>query len=93
MNFPMKNILLYNKLVILNNRLFRHKVMHVNFTTYDVHCGQDSLNSHNHANVMVLSRNKTAANHPSEYARIIWIFHIEMLHNVLVSASDIPTSA
>ena len=81
----------YFKLVILNNQLFRHKVMHVNFTTYDVSRGQDSLNSRNHADVMVLSRNETATNHPFEYARIIGIFHVETLHNVAGGASDIPT--
>ena len=78
------------KLVILNNRLFRHKVMRVNYTTYDVRRGQDSLNSRNHADVMVLSRDETTSNHPFEYARIIGIFHVETLHNI-PGASDIPT--
>ena len=65
--------------------------MCVNFTTYDVRRGQDSLNSGNHAYVMVLSQNETTTNHPFEYVRIIRIFHVEMLHNVAGGASDIPT--
>ncbi|KAF8878136.1 hypothetical protein CPB84DRAFT_1661166, partial [Gymnopilus junonius] len=43
-----------SKLVILNNQMFHYKVMHINYTTYDVHCGQDSINSRNHADIMVL---------------------------------------
>ncbi|KAF8955631.1 hypothetical protein BDZ97DRAFT_1673366, partial [Flammula alnicola] len=69
-----------SKLVILNNRMFRHKVMRINYTTYDVRRGQDSINSRNHADVMVLARNEDSG-HPFEYARIIGIFHVDAIYN------------
>jgi hypothetical protein len=39
----------------VNNRIYKHKVMRVNYTTYDLRRAQDSLNSRTHADIMVLS--------------------------------------
>ncbi|KDR69150.1 hypothetical protein GALMADRAFT_230924 [Galerina marginata CBS 339.88] len=69
-----------SKLAILNNRLFRHKVMRINYTTYDVRRGQDSINSRNHADIMVLARGDESG-HPFEYARVIGIFHLDAVYN------------
>ncbi|KJA12543.1 hypothetical protein HYPSUDRAFT_118832, partial [Hypholoma sublateritium FD-334 SS-4] len=51
----------------INERLYRHKVMRINYTTYDVRLGQDSVNARNHADIMVLSR--IDEDHPFEYGR------------------------
>ncbi len=40
-------------LKIVDDRLFRHKVMRVNYTTYDMLRDQDSINPRTHADVMV----------------------------------------
>lgn len=64
---------------IVNERLYRHKVMRINYTTYDVRLGQDSINSRNHADIMVLSRNDD--DHPFEYGRVIGIFHMDVKLN------------
>jgi len=65
---------------ILNNRIYSAKVLHVNYTTYDIHRDQDSMNPHTHCNVMALSPEKAARAHPFWYARILGVFHTDVLH-------------
>src|SRR5882762_6861906 len=40
---------------IINDSLYLHKTLQINYTTYDVRHDQDTVNPHTHANVMVLS--------------------------------------
>jgi hypothetical protein len=68
-----------NTITFINNRLYRHKVLRVNYTTYDMRREQDSLNPRTHADIMVLSHENDASAHPYWYARIIGIFHV-MVH-------------
>ncbi|TBU39561.1 hypothetical protein BD309DRAFT_1003667 [Dichomitus squalens] len=60
---------------IENSRLYRHKVLRVNYTTYDMRRDQDSINPRTHPDVMMLAPN--GASHPYLYARVIGIFHVE----------------
>ena len=62
---------------ILNNRIYSSKVLHVNYTTYDVRWGQDSMNPRLHCDVMVLSWDEE---HPFWYARVLGVFHVQVLH-------------
>ncbi|RDB29364.1 hypothetical protein Hypma_014985 [Hypsizygus marmoreus] len=66
------------RVLFVGNRIYRHKVLRVNFTTYDVRRGQDSMNPRNHADVMILTRDEDAT-HPFEYARIIGVFHTDVV--------------
>ena len=70
----------HGKICIVNNRLYIHKVMRINYTTYDVRLGQDAINPRNHADIMTLSRHDD--DHPFEYARVIGIFHVDVIHGV-----------
>ena len=58
--------------------------MRVNYTTYDVRRGQDSLSSRKRSDIMMLARetdsDESAPAHPFEYARIIGIFHVDIIH-------------
>ena len=54
--------------------------MRINYTTYDVHLGQDTINPRNHADIMTLSRHDD--DHPFEYTRVIGIFHVDVIHSV-----------
>ncbi|KIJ07352.1 hypothetical protein PAXINDRAFT_121100, partial [Paxillus involutus ATCC 200175] len=74
-----------NSVVIVNNLLYRHKVLRVNYTTYDLRRAQDSLNPRTHADVMLLSHEDDDGDvgmeqHPYWYARIIGIFHVMVQH-------------
>jgi len=80
-----------NTLVFVNNRIYRHKVIRVNYTTYDLRRAQDSLNPRTHADVMVLSQEDEDGNpHPYWYARIIGVFHTLVQHVGPLSHSDEP---
>ncbi|KAJ7151509.1 hypothetical protein C8R46DRAFT_1229045 [Mycena filopes] len=76
------------KLLIKSDRFYQHKVLRVNYTTYDVRRGQDSMNPRTRADIMTLAPEGDTS-HPFSYRRIIGIFHVEVLHNV-PGASRVP---
>lgn len=61
--------------------------MRVNYTTYDVRRAQDSLNPRNHADMVVLALEEGEA---YWYARIVGIFHADVLHTGPFSKSTSP---
>lgn len=66
------------------NRLYRHKVVRVNYTTYDGRRDQDSFNPRTHADFMTYSHENVDQHgntaHPYWYGRIIETFHAEVIH-------------
>ncbi|KAJ8692097.1 hypothetical protein PTI98_009438 [Pleurotus ostreatus] len=72
----------WNEVQILGDRLYVHKTLRVNYTTYDVHGAQDSINSRSHPDVMTLKQ-QDHAQHPFDYARVIGIFHVRVQHETL----------
>jgi hypothetical protein len=77
----------------VGNRIYRHKVIRINHTTYDGRRNQDSLNPRTHADFMVLAHeddtddNSTA--HPYWYGRIIGIFHTCVKHTGDMLAAEL----
>jgi hypothetical protein len=69
-----------NTVHIMNNRIYSVKVLRVNFTTYDVRRDQDSMNPRTHCDVMVRSQEDSANAHPFWYARVLGVFHAQVLH-------------
>ncbi|KAF5384836.1 hypothetical protein D9615_000907 [Tricholomella constricta] len=80
----------HSNLLIRNNRLYIHKVFRVNYTTYDVRRGQDSMNPRTRADIMTLSH-QDDTDHPFAYARILGVFHADVTHNV-PGNSRVPVS-
>ena len=79
-------------LKLVNDRLYRHKVLRVNYTTYNVRRDQDSLNPRTHGDIMLLSGDHDDSDtHPYWYARIIGIFHAMVLQTGSKSKSREPT--
>lgn len=75
----------------MGDRLYRHNVVRINYTSYDVRRCQDSLNAHSHADFMVKSHEETERNsHPYWYGRIITAFHAEVCHTGPDSVSHQP---
>ena len=68
-------------ITFVKKKNYRHKVMHVNYTTYNMRREQDSLNPRTHANIMVLSKETEPNAHPYWYACIISIYHTLIWHN------------
>ncbi|THU88482.1 hypothetical protein K435DRAFT_592588, partial [Dendrothele bispora CBS 962.96] len=56
-----------------NNRIYRHKVVQINHTTYDLRQDQDSINPRTHADIMALA--PPDSKHPFIYGRVVGIFH------------------
>lgn len=78
-----------SKLIILNNRFYRHKSIRVNYTTYDVRQDQDALDTSNHADIMTLPRTDSEDTiHPFEYALIIGVFHADVVLNIPGATKD-----
>ena len=46
-------------ITFIKNKIYQHKVMQVNYTTYDMIREQDSLNPWTHTNIMVLSQERS----------------------------------
>jgi hypothetical protein len=67
-------------ITFVKNKIYQHKVLRVNYTTYDMRREQDSLNPRTHANIMVLSQEDDMNAHPYWYARIIGIYHTFVRH-------------
>jgi len=65
------------QLVIYNNRIFCHKTLRINFTTYDCRRDQDVINTSTRSDVMVLADQDADPEsiHPYWYGRVIGIFH------------------
>ncbi|KAK7021684.1 hypothetical protein R3P38DRAFT_3541427 [Favolaschia claudopus] len=80
----------HRSLLISSDSLYRHKVFRVNYTTYDVRQGQDSMNPRRQADIMTLAPEGDTS-HPFSYCRIIGIFHVDVVRNV-PGASKVPTT-
>ena len=69
----------WNMVSFVQNQIYRHKVLRVNYTTYNLRRAQDALNPRTHADVMVLAHeDESEQPHPYWYARIIGIFHLNV---------------
>ena len=69
-----------NSVHILNHRIYSAKVLRVNYTTYDIRRDQDSMNPRTHCDIMVVSPEKEDGAHPFWYARVLGVFHADILH-------------
>jgi len=65
------------KLIILQDKLYFHNTMTVNYTTYDGRRGSETLNPRTHADITTLSQGDV---HPYDYSRILGIFRVKVLH-------------
>ena len=73
LNFTVKE---RNTVIIEQDILYRHKVLRVNYTTYDLRRNQDSLNPRTrNADFMILAPKDNEDTHPYWYGRILGIFH------------------
>lgn len=66
--------------------MYRHKIMRVNYTTYDVRRAQDVVNSDNsHHNIMLLASSDSSVRLTNEaefyrYARVLGVFHVNVIY-------------
>jgi hypothetical protein len=73
--------LYWNSVVINNGRIYQHKIMRLNYTTYDVRRDEDIIHLGNsRCDVMVLNSETATGAHPFCYARILGIFHANIVY-------------
>jgi hypothetical protein len=72
-----------------HDRMYKHNIMRINFTTYDVRRDEDVIHSGTHAqsNVMVLNPETSDTllsgadnHHPFWYARVLGIYHANVIY-------------
>jgi len=64
------------------DRLYRHNLLRINYTTYDVRRSQDVINALTpHCNIMILNNDSdTHIDHPYRYARVLGIYHVNVIY-------------
>lgn len=61
-----------------HDKVYWHKTLCVNYTTYDLRRMQDSLNTGAHSDIILLAPDDDSnTGHPYIYARIVGLFHVE----------------
>ncbi|KAI0824462.1 hypothetical protein BC628DRAFT_1411049 [Trametes gibbosa] len=63
-----------------NDRIYRHKILRLNYTTYDMRCDQDIIKPGCHPDIMLLSSEIDSKQGPFVYARVLDIFHANWTH-------------
>lgn len=70
---------------LAGGRLYMHASLHINYTSYDVHHLQDVVNctdlDREQCNIMVYADEDGPDSHPFWYARVLRIFHANIIHN------------
>jgi hypothetical protein len=70
-----------DNLTFVGNRLYKHDVLRINYTTYDLRCAQDSINIRTHPYIMTLGHEEEEEDtkwHPYWYAKVLGIFHVNV---------------
>jgi len=72
-----------NHIFFKNERIYKHNIMRINYTTYDVRRAQDTINpATSHRDIMVLADDgvEHANAHHFLYARILGIYHANIVY-------------
>lgn len=74
-----------NFIIIKDNRVYSHKLARFYYTSYDVRRGEDVINPRtSHSDIMLLAPREggvRAQPHPFLYARVLGIFHTNLVYN------------
>jgi hypothetical protein len=76
---------LWQSVLFKHDRMFKHNIMRVNYTAYDVRRCEDVIHtgSAKPANIMVLQPNTASLpcdNHPFWYAQVLGIYHVNVIY-------------
>lgn len=71
----------FDQLFFQKDRMFRHNILRVNYTTYDVHRKQDTINPMTpHRDIIVMADEESSKRHPFMYARVLGIYHVNVTY-------------
>jgi hypothetical protein len=70
-----------NYVLFWSNRIYKHNLLRINYTTYDVRRSQDIINPNTpHRDVMLLSDEEDDDPHHFRYARVLGIYHVNIVY-------------
>lgn len=70
-----------NTVIIRGLNIYRHNILKVNYTTYDMRRDQDIINPRSHSDVMIIAREEEDKHQQVYwYARVIGIYHASVVH-------------
>ncbi|KAK0496704.1 hypothetical protein EDD18DRAFT_1073881, partial [Armillaria luteobubalina] len=75
-------------IIIVGERMYQHKVLRINYTSYDVRREQDIINPRTGSDVVMLAPEDMRDAHPYWYARVVGIYHV-LIHD----KHDVNTAA
>ena len=90
--YPIEDI---GNIYIVNDRIYDHKTIRLNYTTYDMRRDYDIVGVGRHSNVMAVSKSFDTQSHSSEdghpfaYARVLGIYHADIIHTHPGSAQSV----
>ena len=70
-----------DSITFVGNRMYKHAVIRINYTTYDLRRAQDSINVRTHPYLMTLGHEDGEEGmklHPYWYAKVLGIFHVNV---------------
>ncbi|KAG7089149.1 hypothetical protein E1B28_010855 [Marasmius oreades] len=79
-----------NSIEIIGNKIYEAKTMRINYTTYNVQRGSDLIKSQTDNSFIMVHSPNTEETHPFWYARVIGIFHAQILRRDREHASQKP---
>jgi hypothetical protein len=69
-----------------HDRMYKHNIMRINYTAYDVHCDEDVIHAgtRGNSNVIVLTPESVNISNPRNrhfwYARVLGIYHVNVMY-------------
>ena len=67
--------------IFKGNRIYRHPLLRINYTTYDLCRETDSVNLRtDHRDIMLLTRRDRSNTQPFCYARVLAIYHANVVY-------------
>lgn len=70
-----------DSITFVGDRMYKHNVLRINYTTYDLRRAQDSINVRTHPYIMTLGHEDEEEHtkwHPFWYAKVLGIFHVNV---------------
>ena len=77
----------HHHVLFKSGRMYKHQLLRINYTTYDVRRSQDIINpSTQRRDIMLLADDADDESHPFRYARVLGVYHV----NVIYTGLDMP---
>lgn len=69
-----------NHVLFHGNKIYRHRLLRINYTTYDLQRESDIVNPRTDKRYIMMLSNLDDSNHPFCYARVLGVFHANILY-------------